>query len=137
MRHFKPGRQIPALFERDVHIMDRTASLAEKMGMFHQVCAVPGRSTIQIDLFDQTGRDQSLKTIIDGAQRNRWHVFLCAQKDLRGSRMVRFLHQHAQHLLALPGKPDTAGCQFLGYLAWKLHFYTVDSIENDIKNYSQ
>jgi hypothetical protein len=64
-------------------------------------------------------------------------MFLCAQKNLRGSRMIRPLRQHAQYLLALFGEPDTAGCQSLEYLPRKLHSRTIARGENDIKNYSQ
>jgi hypothetical protein len=47
------------------------------------------------------------------------------------------MHQHAQDLLTLPGKPDAAGRQSLGYLPGKLHLNTIARGENDIKNYSQ
>jgi hypothetical protein len=64
-------------------------------------------------------------------------MLLGAQKDLGCGRMIRLLHEHAQDLLTLPGEPDPAGRQSLGYLPGKLHLNSIARAENDIKNYSQ
>jgi hypothetical protein len=64
-------------------------------------------------------------------------MLLGAQKNLGCSWMIRLLHQHAQDLLTLPGKPNAAGRQSLGYLPGKLHLNRIARDENDIKNYSQ
>jgi hypothetical protein len=101
--------------------MDRSASLAEKVGMFHEVGAVSGWSPVEIHLFHQAGRNQSFQTIVNGTQRDGGNMFLRSQEDFRGSRMVRLLHQHAQDLLTLFREPDTASRQSFSYLPGKLH----------------
>jgi hypothetical protein len=121
VRDFETRRQFPAGPDRYIHVMDRSASLAEKMGVFHEVGAKSSGSPIQIHLFDQAARNQSFQAIINGAQRDRGNMFLRSQEDFRGSRVVRLLHEHAQDLLALFREADTASRQSLKYLPRKLH----------------
>jgi hypothetical protein len=83
--------------------MNSAALFTKEMAMIEQVGTIPGRRTIEVDLFDKAVGYEGVQAVIDCCQRDSRHVFLGTYKYLNGSRMIPLLHQDGENLFALSG----------------------------------
>jgi len=88
----------------------RAAIFTEEMAMIKQVSTVARRGAIEVNLLDERAFDQCFQTVVNGGQRNGWHMLFRTHKYLNRSGMVTLLEKDSEYFLTLPSQPDTAGC---------------------------
>jgi len=91
------------------------------MAMIEQVSAIARRGSIEVNLLDKPALDQRVQAVVNGGQRDGWHMLFRTHKHLNRSGMITLLEKNGEHFLALPSQPDSAGCQALCHLGRKLH----------------
>lgn len=95
---------VPFGLERDIH--NPGAAFTEEMGVFLQIGTVTRRFPLMADHLDQAAGGEGFQTIIDGGQRDGWHLRLDPHEDLDSGRMIPLVHQHVVNLPPLLGHPQ-------------------------------